>query len=79
MAGMDTASQSSIAEREWSAQKWRCVGMFSALSLWLGAILAYPNVPAIVRWAQAPIFLILTPVFIRDTMRKWRSYRGEAS
>jgi hypothetical protein len=77
MAGMVAMPERLIVEREWRKQKWRCVGVSSAVALWLGAILAYPHVPLVVRWAQAPVFVIMTSVFFWDTLRKWRAYRGE--
>jgi hypothetical protein len=78
MIGMDMASQLPTAEREWQTRKWRCTGVFCAAALWLGAILAYPKVPFIVRWAQVPLFAILIPIFIGQTMRKWRAYQSAA-
>jgi hypothetical protein len=79
MAGMDAVPGKLILDREWRRQKWRCVGVSFAVALWLGAILAYPRVPFVVRWAQAPLFVIVTARFFWDTLRKWRAYRGETA
>jgi len=63
-------------EREWNAQRWRCAGVAVALVVWLTDVLVHPTVPSMVRWAFAPFFLVLIPIFIRNTVHKWHAYRG---